>query len=108
MSSATALIEKSDKNCNRNGHKVVKVQEAGVGVGVRVSYGLQTCLPPSQEIEFYTAEKYLLLRGQNPCLTYWEIGGNVCPVNIGDVEAAGDIKRGGLTARKEPPLRLLR
>ena len=45
-------------------------------------------------------------RGQNPCLTYWEIGGNVCPVNIGDVEAAGDIKRGGLTARKEPPLRL--
>ena len=46
--------------------------------------------------------------GQNPCLTYWEIGGNVCPVNIGDVEAAGDIKRGGLTARKEPPLRLSR
>ena len=101
MSSATewnhypnAVIEKSDKNCNRNGHKVVKVQEAGVGVGVRVSYGLQTCLPPSQEIEFYTAEKYLLLRGQNPCLTYWEIGGNVCPVNIGDVGAAlGDIQR---------------
>ena len=38
--------------------------------------------------------------GQNPCLTYWEIGGNVCPVNIGDGGAAmGEIQGGDPTAR---------
>ena len=37
--------------------------------------------------------------GQNPCLTYWEIGGNVCPVNIGDVEAAGGYKKGWLNCQ---------
>ena len=97
-----ALIEKSYKKCNRNGHKVVKWWRRESGGGREVSYGLQTCLPPSQEIEFYTVQRNTFYSGgQNPCLTYWEIGGNVCPVNIGDGGGAamGEIQAGDPTAR---------
>ena len=96
------------KKCNRNGHKVVKVQEAGVGWEGGKLWPPNMFAGEPRKLNSTLQRNTFYSVGQNPCLTYWEIGGNVCPVNIGDVEAAGDIKRGGLTARKEPPLRLLR